>query len=239
MIEYLAVFAGGLLGSSHCVGMCGGFVMLVGGSRRPSRAAVLRQLVYASGRLFTYTFLGAMAGFAGMRLVSWPTTLINVQRAFSITAGAVMIAIGLLTIGVLRIPVRAMPRIEAIVVPAFRHFLIPMNGRTVFLAGLANGFLPCGLVYAFLAMSLAAAQPLQGALLMLAFGLGTVPALTLLGCGSAMIAQHTRAKVRRIAAVVVVLSGAVTVYRAMPGKNSCCDAPPQNSPVVLQTPEKV
>ncbi len=229
MIEFLAVFAGGLLGSSHCVGMCGGFVMLVGGSQRPSRAAVLRQLVYASGRLFRYTFLGAMAGYAGMRLTALPTTLLNVQRTFSITAGVVMIAIGLLTIGVLRIPIRALPRIEALVVPVFRHFLGGAGGRTVLLAGMANGFLPCGLVYAFLAMSLAAAEPVHGALLMLAFGAGTVPAMTLLGCGSSFVAQHTRARVQRIAAVVVVLSGAVTVYRAIPTKNNCCDPASQGS----------
>ena len=229
MIEFLAVFAGGLLGSSHCVGMCGGFVMLVGGSQRPSRSAVLRQLIYASGRLFTYTFLGVMAGYAGMRLTALPTTLVNVQRAFSITAGAVMIVIGLLTLGVFRFPIRAFPRVEALVVPVFRHFLGGTGGRTVFLAGMANGFLPCGLVYAFLAMSLASARPVQGALLMLAFGTGTVPAMTLLGCGSSFVAQHTRARVRQIAAVVVVLSGAVTVYRAIPSMNRCCDPASQVS----------
>jgi sulfite exporter TauE/SafE len=203
--------------------MCGGFVMLVGGSQRPSGAAVLRQLVYATGRLFTYTFLGAMAGYAGMRLTALPSTLVDVQRIFSITAGVVMIAIGLLTIGVLRIPIPALPRIESLFVPVFRHFLGGTGGRTVFLAGLANGFLPCGLVHAFLAMSLAAAKPVHGALLMLAFGVGTVPAMTLLGCGSSFVAQHTRARVRQIAAVVVVLSGAVTVYRAIPAKHNCCD----------------
>lgn len=223
MIEFLAVFAGGLLGSSHCVGMCGGFVMLVGGSQRPSRNALLRQLVYASGRLFTYTFLGGMAGYAGMRLTDLPTTLLDLQRTFSITAGVVMMAIGLLTLGVVRSPIRAFPRVEALVVPAFRHFLGGTSGQTVFLAGLANGFLPCGLVYAFLAMSLAAARPIQGALLMLAFGAGTVPAMTLLGCGSSVVAGHTRARVRRIAAIVVILSGAVTVYRAIPTRHNCCD----------------
>lgn len=223
MIEFLAVFAGGLLGSSHCVGMCGGFVMLVGGLQRPARSAVLRQLIYASGRLFTYTFLGAMAGYTGMRLTALPTTLVNVQRVFSITAGVVMIVIGLLTIGVIRFPIRAFPRVEAMVVPVFRHFLGGPGGGTVFLAGMANGFLPCGLVYAFLAMSLAAAQPVHGALLMLAFGAGTVPAMTLLGCGSNFVAQHTRARVRKIAAVVVMLSGVVTVYRAIPDKHNCCD----------------
>lgn len=222
MIEFLAVFAGGLLGSSHCVGMCGGFVLLLGGAQRPSRAAVVRQLVYASGRLFTYTFLGAMAGYAGMRLTALPTTLVNLQRVFSIFGGAIMIAIGLLTIGVFRIPIRAFPRVESLVVPTFRHFLRGTGGHTVFLAGLANGFLPCGLVYAFLAMSLAAARPVRGALLMLAFGAGTVPAMTLLGCGSSFIAQHTRARVRQIAAVVVVLSGVLTVYRAIPSEDNCC-----------------
>lgn len=229
MIEFLAVFAGGLLGSSHCVGMCGGFVLLLGGTQRPSWAAVLRQLVYASGRLFTYTYLGAMAGYAGMRLTALPTTLVNLQRVFSITGGVVMIIIGLLTIGVLRIPNRAFPRVEVLVVPTFRHFLRGTGGHAVFLAGVANGFLPCGLVYAFLAMSLAAANPVHGAMLMLAFGAGTVPAMTLLGCGGGFVAQKTRARVRQIASVVVVLSGAVTVYRAIPSTNSCCDPASQIS----------
>jgi len=134
-----------------------------------------------------------------------------------------MIVIGLLTIGVLRIPVRAFPRVESLVVPAFRHFLRGTAGHTVFLAGVANGFLPCGLVYAFLAMSLAAANPVLGAMLMLAFGAGTVPAMTLLGCGGGFVAQRSRARIRQNAAVVVVMAGAVTVYRAIPSMNSCCD----------------
>ena len=78
-------------------------------------------------------------------------------------------------------------------------------------------------------MSLTAAEPVHGALLMLAFGTGAVPAMTILGCGSSFVAQHTRARVRQIAAVVAVLSGAVTVYRPIPSMNGCCDPASQVS----------
>lgn len=222
MTELLGAFLGGFLGSAHCVGMCGGLVALVGAARSHSRAAIERQLVYSSGRVFTYTFLGIVAGSASAWLLRSTEGLVQLQRAFSIGAGLVMIVIGLSSFGWVRLKLSVPASVAQPFALAYRQLLGAPQRRTVFLAGVLNGFLPCGLVYAFLAFAVASGQPVHGGLLMFAFGLGTVPAMTVVGCGSSLVSHHARAKIFRAAAVLVIVTGGVTIYRALPTRSNCC-----------------
>lgn len=222
MTELLGAFLGGFLGSAHCVGMCGGLVALVGASRSRTGSAIERQLVYSCGRVFTYTFLGIMAGSASAWLLQSTGGLVQLQRVFSIAAGAIMIVIGLASFGWIRLKLSIPGSVALPFAAAFRQLLSAPDRRTVFLAGVMNGFLPCGLVYAFLAFSVASGKPVHGGLLMLAFGLGTVPAMTIVGCGSSLISHHARARVFRVAAVLVIVTGGITVYRALPTRSNCC-----------------
>ncbi|MCG8405927.1 MAG: sulfite exporter TauE/SafE family protein [Phycisphaerales bacterium] len=235
MIEYGAVFAGSLLGSAHCVGMCGGLAVTIGATHRSFWPTFARQLVYTAGRVFTYSFLGAVGGFAGLSLSQYQMPLIGAQQVFSFAAGLIMLLVGLSTLGWLpfksKRPVGTAGRLCATI---FNHFL---NGRGwfgYFAAGLATGFLPCGLVYAFLAMAVAGSNVGQGMLLMACFGLGTAPAMLLVGCGSSLLSHQKRAQVFRVAAVFLIIMGGVMIYRAIPKKNgTCCAGAFQNSPKTM------
>ena len=123
MTELLAMFAGGLLGSAHCVGMCGGFAAIVGASRRSMPRAITRQLTYSLGRVFTYSFLGTVGGYAGLQLSRFDLLLFGVQRAFSIGAGVCMILIGVMSLGVLRFRWRWLTSVGAAAAPVFRASL--------------------------------------------------------------------------------------------------------------------
>ena len=101
MIELPLVFLGGLLGSAHCVGMCGGFALTIGVGSRDFGSNVLRQLTYTLGRILTYAFFGVAAGYGGFWLSRKAGTLVNVQAGLSILAGSLLIFQGLLSLGLL------------------------------------------------------------------------------------------------------------------------------------------
>ncbi|MHC5109991.1 MAG: sulfite exporter TauE/SafE family protein [Planctomycetota bacterium] len=223
MTELVTAFAGGILGSAHCIGMCGGFAALVGSTGQPLMHAASRQLMYGLGRVFTYMFLGALAGFAGQLLSRSDGTVVSIQRIFSIGAGVFMILVGagtLFRFSVQRwFPSGLTLRIAAI----FRTVLKLPGRRSLFLVGVANGFLPCGLVYAFLAMAVAAGSMIGGMLIMLLFGAGTIPAMTVVGCGSSMVSHRLRSKVLHVAAVLVMVTGGICIQRGWAQESSCCE----------------
>lgn len=218
MIELGAVLAGSFLGSAHCIGMCGGLAAAIGTTRRSFRRIFARQLVYTAGRVFTYTFLGAVGGFAGLSLSRYQASLIGTQRFFSLTAGLIMILVGLSVLDLIpraaRGPTAVIGRLFA---PLFNHFLNARGFWGYFSAGLATGFLPCGLVYAFLAMAVSTGSVAHGALLMACFGLGTAPAMLLVGCGGTLMGHAMRRRILRVAALFIIVMGGMTIYRAVPG----------------------
>ena len=181
-IELPLVLAGGLLGSTHCLGMCGPFALMIGGAARGWRGNLARQLLYSAGRVFTYAWLGAAAGFGGMRLSQLAPAMVSVPALLAVGAGALLLYQGLASAGVLRrLGWRgASPCFGAAWLAAFLRDPRPVG---VLLAGVFTGFLPCGLVYGFLALAGATANVLHGGLLMAAFGVGTAPMMTLAGLG--------------------------------------------------------
>jgi hypothetical protein len=213
----IASLMGGLLGSAHCVGMCGGFAATIGSTGIPLWPSLWRQLAYSAGRIFTYSFLGAIAGAAGAYLGRYETPLLAVQQWFSLLAGVIMIGVGLSVLGVVRLRWVWSVGVGASLTPIFNHFLNTRRSTGFFLAGLANGFLPCGLVYAFLTKALSVADVWSAMAVMAAFGLGTAPAMIAIGCGARLLAHQARAKVYRVAACFVLVFGVVTVKRAFPG----------------------
>lgn len=161
MVELLsAAFLAGLLGSLHCIGMCGAFAANCGRVRGGLPA-------WHAGRLLTYALLGALAGTLG-RWLPGPAWL---PGAF---AAALLVWFTLALAGVL-----PEPRLIPLRLSAAGSRAAGSPGLTAQLVfGVVNGFLPCGMVYAALALAVAASHPVPGALAMLAFGLGTVPALS-------------------------------------------------------------
>jgi sulfite exporter TauE/SafE len=224
--ESLAITAGGFLGSAHCIGMCGGFACAVGAGRARFWPLFARQLIYNTGRVFTYVFLGALAGSTGLYLSRFRLGPVNPQQAFSLLAGAIMIFIGLATFGLVRLPSGWSAATSRLFAPLFAYFLNARGWFGYFLAGMANGFLPCGLVYAFLAMAAATQDGPRGALVMILFGLGTMPVMLAIGCGARMMTRSARMRIYRVAAVFVVVLGSVTLYRGWPSDGTaCCHSP--------------
>ena len=185
MTQYLLIFLAGAAGSFHCVGMCGGFACAMGSDPRGPLATLRRHLLYNLGRVMTYCFLGVLVGYLGVLLVghggeSTPASL--AQRALAVVSGLLMVFIGLQFFGFFR---RFSPGLTGVggelLVPALRELLKTSGIAAPLAFGVLNGFLPCPLVYAFAAQAAASGGPASGFLTMAAFGLGTFPAMLVMG----------------------------------------------------------
>jgi sulfite exporter TauE/SafE len=184
----------GLVGSPHCVGMCGSFALACGGR-------ITHTVAWHSGKTLTYAALGAMAGLAGASVPgpTWVATAVSAALVVWFAAGLAGIVPepGLRIPGLARLATRAARRGDVV-------------SRFVF--GAANGLLPCGLVYAALGVAVASGNPLTGAVAMAAFGAATVPALATFGLGVRRLAGQ-RPWIRRALAVVVLLAGLWVVFQ--------------------------
>jgi sulfite exporter TauE/SafE len=186
--QLLTAFLVGLLGGVHCVAMCGGIVTtltlgLAPERRRGVAAQLPFQLGYNLGRIAGYSIVGALMGGLGALLMQ-SLALQWAQRGLYALAAVLMIALGLYLGGwwrglayVERAGAVLWRRLE----PIGRRLLPIRSWWQAFGVGLVWAWLPCGLVYSVLILALSAGGPLHGALLMLAFGLGTLP--NLLGIG--------------------------------------------------------
>jgi sulfite exporter TauE/SafE len=210
------IVLGGLLGSSHCVGMCGGFVLTIGLGARSFVENLVRQLLYGLGRLFTYAALGFAAGWMGLWFSSRKGVLVNAQAWLAFVAGAILVTQGLTALGVVPGHLRRARRGSACPAgSAFRSILSSPRRLDVFLAGLLNGFLPCGLVYGALALAASSAAVVRGSLIMAAFGAGTLPLMLLAGLGGSILSLAARRRVFRLAAVCLTALGILSFSRGV------------------------
>lgn len=215
-INLVSAFVVGLLGGVHCVGMCGGIVGAIS-LGLPSQRQVPLLLAYNIGRISSYTFAGALMGglgfyFSGMLPVQ------NAQRVLLAFAGVFMILLGLYLGGWWNL----LARIERMggvlwrrIEPLGRGLLPVRHVHQALLLGAVWGWLPCGLVYTALVWTVASGGAVEGGLLMLAFGLGTLPNLLLMGVAAARLQQWVRLPaVRRTAGALVILFGVWQLYVA-------------------------
>ncbi|MCA9240464.1 MAG: sulfite exporter TauE/SafE family protein [Planctomycetales bacterium] len=212
MNAWLCILAGGVLGSSHCLGMCGPLVLTLGLSETSRRTNLQRQLLFSAGRLFTYGCLGTLAGFAGWWAVQRQPVWMNIQGWVAVCAGLALVVVGLLSTGVWR-PRTPNAVAQGCGVSALKTFVKLRGAAGAVLAGLFTGFLPCGLVYAMLALCASSANPLESFFKMVVFGLGTLPVMLLAGVGGPTLSYANRLRLIRFAAWGVVVSGAVTALR--------------------------
>jgi uncharacterized protein len=233
--DLLLIFIGGLLGSAHCVGMCGAFALSIGASSPGWRPNLLRQFVYSLGRITTYTSAGAIVGYVGLRLNSTFAAAVPIQSILALVAGGFLIVQGLYATGI--IPRRVAIGQHACLMPRFLiAFLLSPGLTNAFFAGVFTGFLPCGLVYAFLALASATANMTAGWLTMLAFGLGTLPIMVVTGLGSGLLTFAARRRVLQLAGWCVVLAGAVSMARGVGFLESAAAAPNGTAPGLPQCP---
>lgn len=210
-----AVFVVGLLGGVHCAGMCGGIVSAISAgvpqARRPGwrgqLPALAMHLAYSGGRISSYALAGAVAGgVGGVGLLAGRAA--PVQMTLYVLANVMMIALGAYLAGYTRLlaPVEALGRpLWARIQPLARRFLPARSPVQALGVGLLWGFLPCGLVYSMLGLALLSGSPSSGALIMVAFGLGTLPNLLLAGMLLTRLRGLTRHPVLRRAAGLLVL----------------------------------
>lgn len=213
MLDWLLILISGLLGSAHCVGMCGGFVVTIGASSPTPSANVFRQFAYGSGRVFTYSFLGAVGGFLGLRLTESIPAVARVQAILAIVAGLLLMVQGILATGLVTRRIGGNSSASCLGSSLLGPMLQAPGNRAAFLAGLFTGFLPCGLVYAFLSLAVSTAQVPLGMAIMAVFGLGTVPLMVVVGCGASALSPMLRRQVYTFAAWTVVGTGMLTVAR--------------------------
>ena len=176
MTYYLVVFATGFAGSFHCIGMCGGFACALGRDPRGGHGAtMLRHLLYNSGRLTTYCFLGVLAGALGQVICTQQGATVTLlggslgaaERILAIVAGLLMIAMALQFFGVLQAFHRlAVGFGSSTFAMSLRSLLTTRNRGAPLAFGVFNGFLPCPLVYAFAAEAASTGQALAGFLTM-------------------------------------------------------------------------
>ncbi len=220
---YLTALLVGLLGGVHCLGMCGGIVGTLSFNLRPEvQLSYIRQipyqLAYNLGRITSYVLIGCLFGFLGSRLVSLAEFL-PLQQGLQFFAGSFMIVLGLYLAGVWN----GIVRVEALGKTVWK-WLAPVASKMscvqtlpqAMLYGLVWGWLPCGLVYSMLIMALSAGSALEGGLVMLAFGLGTLPNLLLMGSFAFFFTRLSRhIWVRRFAGSTVILMGSWQIWLAV------------------------
>ena len=230
-VALVPVFLVGLLGSVHCAGMCGGIVgalsvMPAVGTRpvpvrvRPARAPLANVLAYNAGRIGSYMLAGALAG--GVAQGAGALSRLPAQQAGAYwLANLMLAALGLYLMDAWR----GLARLEQGGQLLWRHVrpllrrVGPLDGPGRMLAaGALWGWLPCGMVYSVLVTALLSGSAARGALVMLAFGLGTLPMLLALGTlGARLRAQLARRAVRTACGALVLGFGLLGLARAAGG----------------------
>ena len=220
--SFLAACLIGLSGGAHCFGMCGGIVgaLTLGLPTPPGRPFLGRLpflLAYNLGRLSSYVTAGMLAGGAG----AWATHLMAMHQAqltLQLLAGLFMVLLGLYLaggwMGLTRVE-RAGGRLWRRIEPLGRRLLPVRTPARALGIGLVWGWLPCGLVYSTLVWAMGAGGALNGGLLMLCFGLGTLPALLAMGAFAATLAGFIRQPwVRQVAGALVIGFGIYEIVLA-------------------------
>ena len=210
-MDWIQALTIGFLGSFHCIGMCGPIALALPVKERSMGTRVFSALIYNSGRIFTYFMLGVIFGYLGTGLQLW-----GFQRWISIVLGVVMI------LSVAFPFIFHSLNIESHInkgLSAFKQLFAKFFGyRTfgsVFVIGLLNGFLPCGLVYLAIAGAIVSATPLNGGFYMILFGLGTIPALFSVTLVGNVFGMKFRNRMKKIIPVFIVIIGLLFILRGL------------------------
>ena len=216
-LDYFSAFVIGLLGSGHCIVMCGGIstMLTTAISNEVSNNKYRIVFAYNFGRIFSYSLIGALVAFTSSmaaKNVGLPIA------ALKTVAGIFLILLGLY----LGQWLMWLSHVEHIGKKLWRHIspntkkFIPIkNTRSAFALGALWGWLPCGLVYSTLTWALASANTINGALIMFFFGLGTLPALLSVSLGTISIKSLlSNTLFRKLAAILVILYGIYTILIA-------------------------
>ena len=218
MIEFsiIAVFFVGLLGGVHCLGMCGSIVGIFTAQLPKDGARWPFHLAYNSGRIASYTLAGLLVGAIGQAGLLM-RDVVPIQHLLFALSSLMLIALGLYLAGIWSM-VRHIERVGNVlwqrIQPLTRRLLPVTSPTRALLLGTLWGWLPCGLVYSVLVTALASGHAQSGALIMLAFGLGTLPNLLAIGLFWERCRHWVRSpKVRLFAGLIVMAFGIYGLFK--------------------------
>jgi hypothetical protein len=207
-----SAFFFGLISSLHCIGMCGPIAMMLPLERNNPTKKAFQVLVYHFGRLTAYGILGLVFGLLGKGLY-----LAGFQQQMSIFVGIVMIAVVLIPEKIFARYNFSKPiyRIISKVKSSLGSQFKKKSPDAIFMIGLLNGFLPCGLVYAALFGAIAMQNEFYGIAYMLLYGLGTIPMMSAVVYMSNMLTNPMRGKIQKLIPIVAVCIGTLFILRGL------------------------
>lgn len=208
----IAGFTLGAAGSLHCMGMCGPLSMALPVHHFSRSGKLLALLLYQTGRILTYAMIGLLFGLAGRTLY-----IAGYQQWFSVIMGSLVLLLALLYFVQkrnIRVPLlsKMYMGVQQLIIRVLKS---STSTGSFFLLGLANGLLPCGMVYIALATSLSFSSVTESTGFMASFGAGTLPAMMMVGYAGVMIRPELRAGFRRLVPVFVSLMGVLLILRGL------------------------
>lgn len=207
-----SAFGIGLVGSLHCIGMCGPIALALPYQQGSRLHALGRVLLYNTGRVLTYTVLGTVIGLAGRGLF-----LAGIQSWMSIALGVLFLVAALFSINleskIVRLP--GVHQLNAWVQSTLGRLLRRQDSASLLGIGALNGLLPCGLVYMAVAGAVTSGSAAQGAAFMALFGLGTVPMMAAVAMAGQFISLRWRNRVRKLLPVFLITFALFFIARGL------------------------
>ncbi len=213
------VFVASLLGSLHCVGMCGPFALLASANPENRSSSIVPTLAYSLGRLLTYSCVGFVFGLLGLA-INQGGSLAGWQQAATYVAGGLMIVVGFIAL-VRYLGFRvAVPgfanRVERLLQSLFRRTTSLTPLKRALTIGMLTSLMPCGWLYTFAIAAAGSGNPFWGVVIMASFWLGTVPIMVGLMLGAHRFSQSLQRRLPAVMASLVILIGVFTIVGRAP-----------------------
>ena len=211
-LEIFASFFVGLLGSFHCIGMCGPIAIALPVPNSNNISFVTGRLLYNLGRVVTYSFLGAVFGLLGSRLV-----ISGFQQSVSIVLGLAIVIVVLIP-SKYKAKISQHKLVQKLSLPlksGISDLFEQGTFSAMFLIGILNGFLPCALVYVALAGAIASGDAISGTAVMIMFGFGTIPMMFAATLFGKFINLNIRRKINKAIPVFALVLGLLFIVRGM------------------------
>jgi len=209
--ELLTALGIGLVGSLHCIGMCGPIALALPASR-PFGPLLLGRILYNAGRLIAYALIGTVFGAFGQTLA-----MAGLQQGVSIALGVIILVIVLLPPRLLRrvLPYRLVDRATEHLSSYLTQLFARGGTAVLFVVGVLNGFLPCGLVYFAAAAATTTGTVIAAVEYMLMFGLGTVPVMLAVTLARTLAGMRVRRVFSRLAPIGAALLAVLLIMRGL------------------------
>ncbi len=210
-MDFITPLVIGLVGSFHCIGMCGPIALALPISDNKSKQ-LFGNLLYNFGRVNTYFIIGVIFGYVGKGL-----SIASTQQIVSIVFGALLILSVFIPYQKLQKvnPSGIIGRLVGRLKRSLGGLLKTHSYSSLLFIGILNGLLPCGLVYSAVAGSIIMANPMDGGLFMALFGLGTIPAMFSAVVLSKVISINLRNRIKRLIPIFVVILGLLFILRGL------------------------